>query len=60
MASSDMFVGVGKEEMERLLSDKDSKDTKRKIPSSLKYFRTFFAKNYQIDNFESFTCDVRT
>jgi hypothetical protein len=31
MASSDRFVAVGEEEMERLLSDKDSKNTKRKI-----------------------------
>ena len=58
MASSDRFVAVDEEEMERLLSDKDSKNTKRKISSSLKYFRTFLAKNYQNDNFESFTCDV--
>jgi hypothetical protein len=58
MASSNRFVTVGEEEMERLLSDKDSKNTKRKISSSLKYFRTFLAKNYQNDNFESFTCDV--
>ena len=58
MASSDRFVAVGEEEMERLLSDKDSKNTKRKIASSIKYFRTFLAKNYQNDNFESFNCDV--
>jgi hypothetical protein len=58
MASNDRFVAVGEEEMERLLSDKDSKNTKRKISSSLKYFRTFLAKNYQNHNFESFTCDV--
>jgi hypothetical protein len=31
MASSDRFVDVGEEEMERLLLDKDSKNTKRKI-----------------------------
>jgi hypothetical protein len=31
MASSNRFVAVAEEEMERLLSDKDSKNTKRKI-----------------------------
>ena len=58
MAFSDRFVGVGEEELERLLSDKDSENRKRKISSSLKYFRTILAKNYQNGNFESFTCDV--
>ena len=53
-----MIVAVGEEEMERLLSDKDSKNTKRNISSSIKYFRTFYAKKYQNDNFESFNCDV--
>jgi len=58
MASSDRFVAVGEEEMERLLSDKDFKNTKWKISSSLNYFRTFLAKNYQNDNFESYMYSI--
>jgi len=57
MASS-RYVRQTEEEMERLLSEKDSKNTKRAISTSVKCFRNYLQANDIDRKFESFETGV--
>ena len=51
---SSRYVRQTEEEMERLLSEKDSKNTKRAISTSVKCFRNYLQANGIDQEFESF------
>ena len=51
---SSRYVRQTEEEMERLLSEKDSKNTKRAISTSVKCFRNYLQVNGIDQEFESF------
>ena len=57
MASS-RYVRQTEEEMKRLLSEKDSKNTKRAISTSVKCFRNYLRANGIDQEFESFETGV--
>jgi hypothetical protein len=55
---SSRYVRQTEEEMERLLSEKDSKNTKRAISTSVKCFRNYLQANGIDQEFESFEAGV--
>jgi hypothetical protein len=55
---SSRYVRQTEEEMERLLSEKDSKNTKRAISTSVKCFRNYLRANGIDQEFESFETGV--
>ena len=56
--TSSRYVRQTEEEMERLLSEKDSKNTKRAISTSVKCFRYYLQANGIDQEFESFETGV--